>query len=70
MLTQHLNNNIMLWGSHNIMADIEDPVDGLESVAEKLYQEVEQNDQEWRRGENTRSWRPGLGGTVSRKKEL
>ena len=46
MLTQHLNNNIMLWGSHNIMADIEDPVDGLESVAEKLYQEVEQNDQE------------------------
>ena len=52
------------------MADIEDPVDGLESVAEKLYQEVEQKDQEWRRGENTRSWRPGLGGTVSRKKEL
>lgn len=31
------------------MADIEDPVDGLESVAEKLYQESEQNDQEWKR---------------------
>ena len=29
-----------------MMADIEDPVDGLESVAEKLYQKVEQNDQE------------------------
>ena len=51
------------------MADIEDPVDGLESVAEKPYQKVEQNDQEWRRVENI-SWRPGLGAAVSRKKEL